>query len=79
MDNAMNADGQEGGIAGGIDGSEEPGAGVNCASYSRTKQGLARTNKQLENLPNFAGSPMDLVHFFTIFIIEMISESILCG
>ena len=37
LDNAMNADGQEGGIAGGIESSEEPGAGVNCASYSRTK------------------------------------------
>ena len=63
LDNAMKADGQEGGIAGDIEGSEERVAGVNCASYSRTKQGLARTNKQLENLPNFAGSPMDLVHF----------------
>ena len=37
LDNAMNADGQEGGIAGDIEGSEERVAGVNCASYSRTK------------------------------------------
>ena len=37
MDDAMNADGQEGSIAGDIEGSEEHIAGVNCASYSRTK------------------------------------------
>ena len=37
MDDAMNADGHEGGIVEVIEGSEERIAGVNCECYSRTK------------------------------------------